>query len=254
MKRALVTLAIVVSLSGHAATDAAQSPLPTPTQPQSPQPTTIPTDVLPTATATEVAPTITPIDVPPTATATEAPVLLPTATASATPEPPSSPLPTPTPRPTATPERTLARLYLPLVVQSARWTVYLPWAGTSSQARTAPPAPAERDAIAHYLDHVYDDGDYLNDWLTHVRPPVADALQALGQAITAASDRFTFTITFEGELADQAEFVRGWQYARREGMSPYQAMWIGVGEVLDNHLDEPAMRAVWLVIEEQCVN
>ena len=139
--------------------------------------------------------------------------------------------------------------------------------GARAHAETAPPYTThlpivtttstpihEREAVGRYLEHVYDDGDVLNDWLTHVRPSVADALQALGQAITATSKRFTFTVTFEGELTDQAEFLRGFTWARREGMSNYQSMWIGMGEVLDNHLEEEVMQAVWLVIEEQCVN
>ena len=113
----------------------------------------------------------------------------------------------------------------------------------------------EREAVGRYLEHVYDDGDVLNDWLTHVRPSVADALQALGQTvINTGAERFTFVVWWEGELGDQAEFIRGWTWARREGFSSYQSMWIGMGEVLDNHLEEEVMQAVWLVIEEQCVN
>lgn len=121
--------------------------------------------------------------------------------------------------------------------------------------RTTINTVAEMDAIVRYLEHVYTDGDVLNDWLTHVRPDIRDALQALGQSIEGARQgRFTFTVTFEGELHDQAEFLRGWTWARREGYSAYQSMWIGMGEVLDNHLEEDVMDSVWLVIEEQCVN
>jgi len=39
------------------------------------------------------------------------------------------------------------------------------------------------DAIASYLLAVLQDGDYLNDWLTHVPQCGQDSLQLLGQML-----------------------------------------------------------------------
>jgi len=135
-------------------------------------------------------------------------------------------------------------------------TVHLPIVATAHPAETVTEKDAaETKAIHNYIQHVSEDGDYLNDWLTHVRPSIQDALEALGRSIEGSRrDRFTFAVVFEGETSDQTEFLRGWAWARSQGYSSYQAMWIGMGEVLDNHLEEDVMQAVWLVIEEQCVN
>ena len=43
-----------------------------------------------------------------------------------------------------------------------------------------------RDAIAHYIQHVVRDGDYGNDWLTHMTPIVAAFMRNYGMALAAS--------------------------------------------------------------------
>jgi ABC-type transporter Mla subunit MlaD len=40
-------------------------------------------------------------------------------------------------------------------------------------------------SLGSYLGAVAEDGDYLNDWLTHLPEPIQPAVQALGQLVAA---------------------------------------------------------------------
>jgi DNA-binding phage protein len=45
---------------------------------------------------------------------------------------------------------------------------------------------ANRDAIAAYMQAIYVDGDWLNDWLTHMTPIVAAFMRNYGMSLAAS--------------------------------------------------------------------
>jgi len=45
-------------------------------------------------------------------------------------------------------------------------------------------------SLANYIGAVLEDGDYLNDWLTHLPDPIQPAVQALGQLVAAFAGLF----------------------------------------------------------------
>jgi hypothetical protein len=49
---------------------------------------------------------------------------------------------------------------------------------------TAACTPAEAGPVSRYFAHVLTDGDYLNDWLTHMSEPTADVCLRIGQTIS----------------------------------------------------------------------
>jgi len=44
-------------------------------------------------------------------------------------------------------------------------------------------SPLDQEPVQHYFSHVLTDGDYLNDWLTHMSPEVAEQCIAWGRLI-----------------------------------------------------------------------
>lgn len=110
-------------------------------------------------------------------------------------------------------------------------------------------------SLGKYIGAVLEDGDYLNDWITHLPEPIQPAVEAIGKFIAGLKDIYDTIVSFASGNLDITELIWNIANVLTGGNADYYAIRDALQAISDKWDDvRGVFSAIWVWAQETLPN